>query len=126
MTESQKNFSKAVKMAKAFTGDWIACMKLALKIVWKQAKKAARSLVDWVKRMNENMTNEELYCKVWEGYGKRRVYVNRRGFRKAVGYFNFNADGEYVNSFGNFSAIDGGPRVAAFESLKSALENNNL
>lgn len=120
MTESQKVFKKAVKMAKAFTGDWIARMKLALKIVWKQAKKTVKSFADAAEFVSGIVSKEEkVSARAWEKYGKHRVYVNY--YATLVGYFKFDENGKYLGSQKNYSVVDGGPYIVAFEDAEAKL-----
>lgn|SRR5690606_36196983 len=61
-----KVMKKAHQLAKKMTGDYIARLKMALIIAWKEVKKLMERVID-VKRFIKS--NE------WQNYGKHRIYV---------------------------------------------------
>lgn len=92
---------KAVARAKKMEGDWIARMKMALKLVWAIAKKAVEiKVVRPIEKMKQKLEDKfnaprigtslkHLTLNLWEKYGKSRLYVN--GINH--GYFDFDESG---------------------------------
>lgn len=122
MTESQKKFAKAVKMAKRFTGDWIARMKLALKIVWKAANKTVNELAEIINKKFASV--EHVSCRAWEKYGKHRIYVNY--YFTKLGMFDFDENGQLIGHRDEFSAVDGGDHIAAYWEVLQDLKANKI
>ena len=103
--KAQDVMKKAVKMAKKMTGDWIARMKMALLIAWKEAKKTSKSIQAWAREIKETALEEgaTISANAWEKYGKSRVYINRSGLK--LGYFDF-VDGEFNKAWIDFDFSD--------------------
>ena len=59
---------RAHQLAATMEGDYLARMALALRQAWAEARNAGKSLEDRL---------IEVGGKLWEGYGKRRIYFNR-------------------------------------------------
>lgn len=120
MNESQRIFKEAVKMAKSFTGNWIARMKLALKILWKRTRKHLENLA---KSIEKDFAFDGIFitARVWEKYGKRRIYVNSG--RLSVGYFDFDEEGHYNKAWIEFSDWDCGKTSQEMKYQKQLFAN---
>lgn len=89
---------KAVELAKRFEGDWVARMKMALKMAWALIKKSAQRPIEMIKNELEKdfskpavgVSLAHLTLNIWEKYGKSRIYVNASNVN---GYFDFDQDG---------------------------------
>lgn len=84
--------TKAVELAKRFEGDWIARMKMSLKMAWAIIKKQVtiqiKRPIEIIKERLEYFY-ENLEFNIWEKYGKSRIYVNGID----TGYFDFDEKG---------------------------------
>lgn len=99
--------TKAVRMAKKMQGDWIARMKMALKMAWaiikKQATIEVKRPIEMIKeKLEEKLARPTmgtdlsgLELNIWEKYGKSRIYVN--GINK--GFFDFDQEGNIQKWF---------------------------
>lgn len=95
MFEMQKEVMvKAVEMAKRFEGDWVARMKMALKMAWVIVKKQVTIIVkrpiELIKERLEYFY-DDMDFNIWEKYGKVRIYVNDESVK--TGYFDFDQEG---------------------------------
>lgn len=86
--------TKAVQLAKKFEGDWVARMKMALKMAWSIVKRTVevniKKPIELIKERLEHFY-DGMEFDIWEKYGKSRIYVN--DVRVKTGYFDFDQDG---------------------------------
>src|SRR5690625_317160 len=128
--------TKAIRLAKGFEGDWVARMKLALRMAWVIVRKAAtvvtKTIEDWAQEVREAFEEEALMVKVnvWEKYGKRRLYVNV-GY-EGIGYVEIDEDSNYVKSWVDRSFFQYGNRweeqgraIDQFSMIKELLDGGN-
>lgn len=86
---------KAVELARRFEGDWVARMKMALKMAWaiikKQVTIEVKRPIELIKEKLEHFySHTNLEFNIWEKYGKSRIYVNGID----TGYFDFDTKGK--------------------------------
>lgn len=104
--------TKAVAIARTLEGDWIARMKMALKMAWALVKKNTKKTMEEVADMIRNKVYG-VQVNVWERYGKRRIYVNK-GFKNTVAMLEFDHDDNYIGP--KYSDLDAfGARQAGWE-----------
>lgn len=86
--------TKAVEMARRFEGDWVARMKMALKMAWVIVKKQVTIIIkrpiELIKERLEYFY-DGMEFNIWEKYGKMRIYVNDESVK--TGYFDFDQEG---------------------------------
>ena len=82
-------FTEAHKLAKTFEGDYIACFVLALEMVRKEGKK----------QLSIYELAEQIESRLWEKYGKTRIYLDY-GYNtkkmKTTAYIFQNETGEFI------------------------------
>lgn len=98
---------KAVRLARKMEGDWVARMKMSLKMAWaiikKQANETVKRPIEIMKEKLEKEFNkptlgtslESLKLNIWEKYGKVRIYVNGH----VSGYFDFDENMKVKKSY---------------------------
>jgi hypothetical protein len=120
LNQNKINFKKAVELARGFEGDWVARMALALKSVWKRATKYLEKIA---KDIEESFALDGVFvtAKVWQKYGKRRIYVNSG--RLSIGNFDFDGNGNYTKSWIEYSAWDCGKASEEMKYQKEWFEN---
>jgi len=128
--------TKAVRIAKTFEGEWVARMKMALKMAWVIVKKSAtntlKTIENWKQELVDAFEEEALFVKVntWEKYGKRRLYINV-GF-DGIGYVEVDEHSNYVKSWVDRSFFQYGNRweeqgraIDQFSIIKELLDGGN-
>lgn len=89
MKTKSQIFKEAHELAKTFEGDYLACFVLALEIVRNEG----------TKQLSIYELAEKMEGKIWEKYGKTRVYVdygyNTRKM-KTTAYIFQNESGEFI------------------------------
>lgn len=98
----KKVMTKAVAIARGLEGDWVARMKMALKMAWALIKKETKKTMEDVADMIRNKVYG-VQVNVWERYGKRRIYVNK-GFKNTVAVLEFDQDDNYIGP--KYGALD--------------------
>lgn len=86
--------NRAIEIARTLEGDWIARMKMALKMAWAIIKNESKKTMEEVAEMIRGRVNN-VKVNVWERYGKRRIYVNK-GFKDTVAMLEFDQDDNYI------------------------------
>lgn len=119
--------AKAVELAKKMEGDWVARMKLALKMAWALVKKVIEKDLNTITNEVKEAFLEEMIsvtANIWEKYGKRRIYVNA-GYGLKIGYLDFDQDGNFVKAWSEYSEWDNGKSTAQFKVIKELMEGGN-
>lgn len=81
MAKAQMVFKKAVKLAKTFTGDWIACMKLALKIIWAVVRKGANKMIELVGSPKQVKWANDIRNKYFESLDHVKTFVEKANWK---------------------------------------------
>lgn len=104
--------TKAVKIAKGLEGDWVARMKMALKMAWVIIKKESiqainGTIFEVAELIKERLAEKGIYHKVnvWENYGKRRIYVNK-SFKHQIAMLEFDQDDNYIGGYEEMDPMD--------------------
>lgn len=81
---------RAHEIAKELVGDYIARLKIALAIAWKEfKKKSTKTIRQLVEEAVDAAVGEkgadDYYWNTWEKYGKKRIYISLVWYKKRGG-----------------------------------------
>jgi|SRR5690625_7218858 len=96
--------TKAVAIARTLEGDWVARMKMALKMAWAIIKNESKKTMEDIAEIIKSKLNG-VQVNVWERYGKRRIYINK-GYKNTVAMLEFDQDDNYIGDYRELGPMD--------------------
>jgi len=103
MTKSNL-FTKAHSIAKTLEGDYRARFSYALTVAWKELKNESKKELT-KEEIVAIMENQDAKTRVWEKYGKSRIYVDGFHYSKSF-YIDMNSKEIVCNRAGTWSTAE--------------------